>query len=185
METAVIILLLGILLLIYNNYTLKKEMTNIKVERAEILGKYIDEQDHLMQLRVDNEQLLKGNRELQEDLFKTQEDLGLEREKSRSILSMKKSSETRLGNITENLVPILQGLPYDSQNLRHLGTPIDYLYFNFDDAEVVFIEVKSGNSKTSKRQKLIKNAIKAGKVYFEELRVNEQGVTVKRTKNNE
>jgi len=143
-----------------------KEVQNHNAERT----------DEVMDLTVDNEQLSKGNKELQADLFKAQDELGVEREKNRQLLSQKKSSETRLGQISEHIVPFLSNCPYDPKNLHFLGNPVDYVCFDFDQGSITFIEVKSGNSKPSKRQKIVKNIVKTGRVYYDEIRINEKGV---------
>jgi predicted Holliday junction resolvase-like endonuclease len=119
---------------------------------------------------------------VQVELINTQETLGDEREKGRTLLSQKKSSETRLGNIAENLVPFLQGCPHDPKTMTFLGAPIDFVVFNFDEGYITFLEVKSGNSKPTKRQKIIKNLVQAGRVFYEEIRVDEKGVRHKSTK---
>lgn len=106
-----------------------------------------------------------------------------ETEKSRKILSQKKSSETRLGQVAEQIAPFLSGCPYDPKTMSFLGQPIDFLVFDYDQGELVFLEVKSGNSKESARQKLIKNMIKHGKVYYEKMKINEKGVKITREKN--
>lgn len=122
-------------------------------------------------------------KDLQNEVINLQDELGEEREKNRTLVSQKKSSETRLGNIGENLVPFLNNCPYDPRDLHFLGNPIDFVCFDFDQGEITFIEVKTGNSKTSKRQKIIKNIIKSGKVYFAEIRINEKGVVHKKATN--
>jgi len=48
--------------------------------------------------------------------------------------------------------------------------PIDYVIFT--DDEVVFLEVKSGQSYLSKRQQQIKDAVLAGKVIWAEYRID-------------
>jgi predicted Holliday junction resolvase-like endonuclease len=116
-------------------------------------------------LRVENEHLTGITKEFQSDIINLQEDLGQEREKNRTLLSQKKSSETRLGQISEHL--------------HFMGNPIDYISFDFDEGKIVLIEVKSGNSKPSKRQKIVKNIIKTGRVFYEEIRINEKGVKSK------
>ena len=63
--------------------------------------------------------------------------------------------------------------------MHFLGNPIDYIVFDFDDGKITFLEVKSGNSKPSKRQKIIKNIIKSGRIAYEEIRINERGVRTK------
>lgn len=148
---------------------------NIKLDR---------ERTNLVVNKERNKRLEEEQKELVLELNKIKTEHAEEIEKSRILLSQKKSSETRLGIISENLVPLLGQLPYDPRSLRHLGQPIDYIYFDYENAEVVFVEVKSGNSKESYRQKLIKNIIKNGKVHYEELRINEKGLKVKRVPNN-
>lgn len=125
---------------------------------------------------VYNQQLENSNRELQKDLFDAQEWLGQEREKNRVLLSQKKSSETRLGQISEHLVPFLAECKHDPKTMHFLGNPIDYVVFDFDQGSITFLEVKSGNSKPSKRQKTVKNIVKSGRIYYDEIRINEKGV---------
>lgn len=125
---------------------------------------------------VENKQLEQTTREMQTAIIDLQEDLGMEREKNRQLLSQKKSSETRLGQISEHLVPFLEKCQHDPKNMHFLGNPIDYVVFDFDQGAITFLEVKSGNSKPSKRQKTVKNIIKSGRVYYEEIRINEKGV---------
>jgi len=110
------------------------------------------------------------------DLRNLEEELGQEREKNRSLLSQKKSSETRLGQISEHLVPFLENCHYDPKSMHFLGNPIDYIVFDFDGGAITFVEVKSGNSKPSKRQKVIRNIIKTGRIFYDEIRINEKGV---------
>jgi len=106
-----------------------------------------------------------------------------EQENNKVILSQKKSSETRLGQISENIVPFLEEFPYDPKNAHFMGQPIDFLIFDYDDGKIVFLEVKTGNAKESYRQKLIKNIIKSGRVFYERIRINEKGVNVRVTEN--
>lgn len=86
------------------------------------------------------------------------------------LLSQKKSSEVRLGQISEQLVPFLDKFKYDPKNAHFIGMPIDYVVFNND--EILFIEVKSGGSTLSKKQSEIKKLINGGKVRFETIRIN-------------
>jgi predicted Holliday junction resolvase-like endonuclease len=118
--------------------------------------------------------------EISEQNISLQHLIDIEVENNKKILSQKKSSEVRLGACVENIIGLMTELPYDPKNLHHMGQPIDYLYFNYDEAEIVFVEVKSGNATESDRQKMIKRAIQAGKVYYERLTINEKGIHVKR-----
>ena len=94
--------------------------------------------------------------------------LDQEIERNRTILSSKKSSEIRTGLITESLSPFLmEGV--STRRMRFLGSPIDYV--SFEEEEVVFIEVKSGNSHLSHNQKRIKRLIQNKKVRWMEFRI--------------
>lgn len=90
-------------------------------------------------------------------------------EEYKKLLSQKKSSEVVLGQISEKLVPFLDMFPYDPQKASFLGNPIDYVVF--DDDEVVFVEIKSGNSRLSPKQRKIKKLINDGKVRWEEIKI--------------
>lgn len=127
-------------------------------------------------LAIENSRHRESLQELQSEVVNLQADLGDERELNRTLLSQKKSSETRLGQISEHLVPFLENCRHDPKNMHFLGNPIDYVVFDFDDGAITFLEVKSGNSKPSKRQKTIKNIIKTGRVFYEEIRINQKGV---------
>jgi predicted Holliday junction resolvase-like endonuclease len=136
-----------------------------------------------LELAIKESRNMEQLRELSTDVVNLQDELGGEREKNRTLLSQKKSSETRLGQISENLVPFLENCKHDPRNMHFLGQPLDYVVFNFDEGEIVFLEIKSGNSKPSKRQKILKNIIKSGRVYYEEMRINEKGVKTKTSEN--
>ncbi len=134
------------------------------------------QEKRIFNLSLDNVKLKDMAKEFQESVLTLQEEVGYEREKNRALLSQKKSSETRLGQISEHLVPFLENCSHDPKNMHFLGNPIDYVVFDFDEGAITFLEVKSGNSKASKRQKTVKNIVKSGRVYYEEIRINEKGV---------
>jgi len=86
------------------------------------------------------------------------------------LLSQKKSSEVRLGQISENLAPFLKDFKYNPKKAHFLGNPIDYIIFEED--KIVLLEIKSGESKLSDGQKNIKRLIQEGKVEFDQMRIN-------------
>lgn len=89
----------------------------------------------------------------------------LEQQKYSKLLSQKKSSEVVLGQISEQLAPFLDTFPVeDPQQITFLGQPLDYVYFGKD--KISFIEVKSGNSRLSAKQRRLRDLIKEGKVEF-------------------
>lgn len=85
------------------------------------------------------------------------------------LLHQKKSSEIILGQVSEKLVPFLDVFTHDPQKASFLGNPIDYIVF--DDDEVVFVEVKSGNSRLTAKQRKIKKQVQDKKVRWEEIKI--------------
>jgi len=81
-----------------------------------------------------------------------------------NLLGQKKSSEVRTGKITEQIAPFLEDYPRNPRTARFIGDPIDFVHF--DEDKVTFVEVKSGKSQLSKKQRGIRDLIKAGKVEF-------------------
>jgi len=91
-------------------------------------------------------------------------------------LSARKSSEVRVGQISEQLMPFLEGWPYDPKNFRFCGSPLDGL--SFEEDKILFVEIKTGKSKLSKKQENIKKLVKEGKVEFVTVRIDEKGVQI-------
>lgn len=91
------------------------------------------------------------------------------------IKSSRKSEQVRLGQIPEQIMPFLEGFKYDPKKLKPMFQPVDYICF--DEEEIIFIEVKTGNSALSQKQKKIKQLIESGKVRFEIHRINENKYT--------
>ena len=90
--------------------------------------------------------------------------LEYEQEQYAKLIGQKKSSETRLGQISEQLAPFLSDFPFDPKRAKFLGDPIDLIVFS--DDKITFVEVKSGKSQLSKKQRRIRDMVKAGKVDF-------------------
>lgn len=89
------------------------------------------------------------------------------------LISQKKSSEVRLGQISEHFAPLLKDFPYETKNVRFLGSPIDLVVFDIDNNKIIFIEVKTGKSSQTKKQRQIRDIIKAGNVEYEVMRICE------------
>jgi predicted Holliday junction resolvase-like endonuclease len=98
-------------------------------------------------------------------------------------LGHRKSSEVRLGRISESLAPFLDGWPWDPNNFRFLGNPIDGIQFNED--ELIFVEIKTGKSRLSASQKWIKDLVMRGKVSFATFRITENGSNLIKENGNE
>lgn len=93
--------------------------------------------------------------------------------KYKLLQGQKTSSEVRLGKIGENMAPFFESWPYDPNEFRFLGNPIDGVQFNDDG--VVLVEIKTGKSQLSTRQREIKKLVELGKVSFATYRINENG----------
>lgn len=82
----------------------------------------------------------------------------------------KRSQSVRYGKLTEQFMPFLESYPYDSQDFRFLGTPIDGVQFTEDS--IILIEFKTASSQLSSRQRAIKQMVEEGSVRFEVHRVD-------------
>jgi predicted Holliday junction resolvase-like endonuclease len=102
-------------------------------------------------------------------IAKITEDLEEQRGLKTKVTSQKKSSEVRLGHIAETLAPFLDQFEFEPEECSFLGQPIDYISFGQD--EVTFIEVKSGKSQLSTKQRKIRDQILDGKVAWKEVRI--------------
>ena len=91
---------------------------------------------------------------------------------ARSYLALrtrKRSGEVRRGFMTEQWLPLVDPYPWDPQNFRFIGSPIDGV--QFEDDRVIFVEFKSGSSQLSAKQTRIRELVRAGKVDFREVRL--------------
>jgi predicted Holliday junction resolvase-like endonuclease len=111
---------------------------------------------------LEEQQLLKNLSSLEEKLEQ-------ETQTRKKVVSQKKSGEVRLGHIAETLAPFLDQFDFDPENCTFLGKPIDYI--SFGDDEITFIEVKSGNSQLNKKQRYIRDQVKAKLVNWKEVRI--------------
>lgn len=107
------------------------------------------------------------------------EDLEDLREKYNKIQHQKKSSEVKTGFMAESLLPLHEAFPCDPKSLRFLGAPIDYISFNYENDEIIFIECKTGDSQLNENQKKVRDMVEQGKVKFVTVRLNEKGIKVK------
>jgi predicted Holliday junction resolvase-like endonuclease len=86
-----------------------------------------------------------------------------------------RSQAVTIGKVFEQLVPYLPDFRYNPKDARFLGTPVDFVVFDGlgDDRcdRVVFIEVKTGSSSLSTRERRVRDAIDAGRVIWQELRL--------------
>jgi hypothetical protein len=81
--------------------------------------------------------------------------------------------------VTEHLAPYLPDFPYDPRDVRFLGAPVDLIIFDGmtenDLRKIVFLEVKTGSSGLSRRERKIRDAIQEGRVSWREFRLPKPG----------
>jgi len=80
------------------------------------------------------------------------------------------------GLVSEQIAPLLPGFPFDVGDCRFIGKPVDFIVFRGmneqDISEVIFLEVKSGASKSlSPQEKRLREAIQAGRVRWVQFNV--------------
>jgi predicted Holliday junction resolvase-like endonuclease len=89
--------------------------------------------------------------------------------------AIQRSARILSGKTLEKLVPFLENFNYDPHDVRWLGDPIDLVIFDGHSKgnlnQVVFCEVKSGESKLTSVQNKIKELIEKKKVKWEEFRI--------------
>ncbi|MFM8393482.1 MAG: Holliday junction resolvase-like protein [Acidobacteriota bacterium] len=94
-----------------------------------------------------------------------------EQEKQIRQDAIQRSQAVTVGKVTEHLVPHLPNFNFNPKDARFIGSPIDFIIFdglNNDEEsqirEVVFLEIKTGTSALTRRERLVRDAIKAGRV---------------------
>lgn len=106
--------------------------------------------------------------------------------KERAGRSLLRSKQVLSGLAAEQLVPHMKDFPYYPGDWRGLGSPIDAIVFDGatrDDVEkIILVEVKTGNSRLTKKQRQIRDVVNEGRVEFLEYRVPTEKITLKHKK---
>jgi predicted Holliday junction resolvase-like endonuclease len=88
--------------------------------------------------------------------------------------SVKQSQAVISGKVHEQLLPYLPGFPFNPKDVRFLGSPVDLVVFDGLDRgtleRVVFVEVKTGQAQLTPRERQVRDAVRAGRVEWTELR---------------
>ena len=156
------------------------ELQHAKKQLAEALrGEAIGEaQQQLLKWR--NEEMEKAKAEIWEVLNK-EAALNLEQwkgdfEKEIRQDAISKSQSVTMGKMTEHIVPYLPGFEFNPADARFIGSPIDLLVFDGLDEDclrkIVFVEIKTGASSLSTRERWIRDAILAKNIEWREVKVN-------------
>jgi len=159
----------------FNASSLKKENSNHQEREVKLhetitgLREVLSEEQQSIKIKIKNSKELESS--LLEQVSKVEKKLEEETESRKKTLSQKKSSEVRLGHIAEKLAPFLEDFPYEPENATFLGQPIDYIVF--EEEEIVFIEIKSGNSQLSQKQRNIRDLVKNKCISWKEIRIKD------------
>lgn len=91
--------------------------------------------------------------------------------------AVKRSKAVINGQVAEQIAPFLPDFPANPSDARFIGKPVDFIVFsglseNEKIDEILFVEVKTGKSLLSEREKEVKKAIEQGKVRYVEYRIN-------------
>jgi predicted Holliday junction resolvase-like endonuclease len=86
-----------------------------------------------------------------------------------------RSQAVTVGKVHEQLIPYLPEFRYNPKDARFLGTPVDLVVFDGlaegQVRRVVFLEVKTGASALTGRERQVRDVIEARAVEWAELRV--------------
>ena len=92
--------------------------------------------------------------------------------------AIKRSRSVIGGQLAEQVAPFLPGFPCNPGDARFIGKPVDFIAFpglTEDNTvhEVLLIEVKTGKSALSGREKEVRRAVAEGRVRYVEYRAGE------------
>jgi len=82
-----------------------------------------------------------------------------------------RSYAVMLGKVTEHLVPFHTNFPFNPQDARFIGSPIDLIVFDGileeeQEVKIYFVEIKTGKSRLSFKQQKIKAAVENNRVIW-------------------
>lgn len=90
-----------------------------------------------------------------------------------------KSSSVTMGKMTEHMVPYLPGFGFNPSDARFIGSPIDLIVFdglgNDEVKKIVFVEIKTGVSTLSTRERMVRDAVIAKNIEWLEVKANFDG----------
>ena len=90
--------------------------------------------------------------------------------------AIKGSQAAVAGKVFERLAPYLPGFGYNPRDVRFVGDPVDFIVFDGLSEDqchrIVFVEVKTGASSLSSRERKVRDAIKAKRIEWQELRLD-------------
>ncbi|MFN0095672.1 MAG: Holliday junction resolvase-like protein [Dehalococcoidia bacterium] len=111
---------------------------------------------------------LRGEAELSLAAWKAEAERGIRDD------AVARSRSVTIGKVTEHLTPYLEGFPYNPKDVRFIGSPVDLVVFDGLDEgalrNVLLVEVKTGGSQLSARERQVRAAVLEGRVAWDEVR---------------
>lgn len=96
----------------------------------------------------------------------------LKDERSKSV---KKSKSVIMWELYEKILPFLPDFPFKPRDMVFVGKAVDYIIFDWLDEwnlkQIIFLELKSGNSNLNKNEKMVRDVIKNWKINYIEYKV--------------
>ena len=160
--------LTGLVFSYYFNIKLKeakKEKDELYVRYENTINFEIDKyKKTVLKEQVD---LVRQEEQLKFNKFKQEETAKISKE------AISKSKSVLIGKATEHVVPYFKEFPYNPNDARFLGSPIDLIVFNGISEnnlqEIVFVEIKTGKSTLSDREKQVKNCVENKNVVYKKI----------------
>ena len=88
--------------------------------------------------------------------------------------AVQRSEAVTTGKVAEQLLPLFPEFPFNPKDARFLGSPVDLVVFDGlaegEVKRVVFVEVKSRQAELTTRERRVRDAVRAGRVEWMELR---------------
>ena len=89
--------------------------------------------------------------------------------------AVQRSLAVTAGKVHEQLIPYLPEFGYNPKDVRFLGSPVDLVVFDGlaegQVRRVIFLEVKTGGSPLTRRERQVRDVVEARAVEWAELRV--------------
>lgn len=89
--------------------------------------------------------------------------------------AIRRSQSVTAGKVSEHIAPFMPQFKFNPKDARFIGSPIDLVVFDGLDEgsvrEVVLVEVKTGAGSLSARERQVRDAVRAGKVRWDEMRI--------------
>lgn len=161
----VVVVALAFLAILFQNSKLKSALPEKALELFESFKR-----NELDSYKKELNEALKKDSKAELELWKIKNETSIRQD------AINRSHSVILGKVSEHAVPFHAQFPFNPKDLRFVGSPIDMIVFDGADEEkqeieIHFLEIKTGNSQMSRKQKLIRDAVISGRVHWRELRI--------------